>query len=33
VHQNPDLDQVVAAWDDLPDLIKAQILALVKIRT
>jgi hypothetical protein len=30
VSKNPDLDQVVAAWDDLPDLIKAQILELVK---
>ena len=33
VHQNPDLDQVVAAWDDLPDQIKAQILELVKTST
>ena len=33
VSKNPDLDQVVAAWDDLPDLIKAQILELVKIST
>ena len=33
VHQNPDLDQVVAAWDDLPDLVRAQILALVKTST
>ncbi len=33
VHQNPDLDQVVAAWDDLPDLIKARILELVKTST
>jgi hypothetical protein len=33
VHQNPDLDQVVSAWDDLPDLVKSQILALVKTST
>ena len=33
VSKNPDLDQVVAAWDDLPDLIKAQILELVKTST
>jgi hypothetical protein len=33
VHRNPDLDQVVNAWDGLPDLIKAQILALAKTRT
>ena len=33
VHQNPDLDQVVAAWHDLPDLIKVQILELVKTST
>ena len=33
VHQNPDLDQVVAAWDDLPDLIKARILELAKTST
>ena len=33
VHQNPDLDQVVTAWDDLPDLIKARILELVKTST
>jgi hypothetical protein len=30
VSKNPDPDQVVAAWDGLPDLIKAQILELVK---
>ena len=33
VSKNPDLDQVVAAWDDLPDLIKARILELVKTST
>jgi hypothetical protein len=33
VLKNPDLDQMVAAWIDLPDLIKAQILELVKIST
>ena len=33
VSKNPDLDQVVSAWDDLPDLIKAQILELVKTST
>ena len=33
VSKNPDLDPVVAAWDDLPDLIKAQILELVKTST
>jgi hypothetical protein len=33
VSKNPELDQVVAAWDDLPDQIKAQILELVKIST
>ena len=33
VSKNPDLDQVVAAWDDLPNLVKARILELVKIRT
>ncbi len=33
VSKNPDLDQLVAAWDDLPDLIKAQILELVKTST
>jgi len=33
VSKNPDLDQVVAAWDDLPDLIKVQILELVKTST
>ena len=33
VSKNPDLDQVVAAWDDLPDQIKAQILELVKTST
>ena len=33
VSKNPDLEKVVAAWDDLPDLIKAQILALVKTST
>ena len=29
----PELEKVVAAWDGLPDLIKAQILELVKIST
>ena len=33
VSKNPDLDQVVAAWDDLSDLIKVQILELVKTST
>ena len=33
VSKNPDLEKVVAAWDDLPDLIKAQILELVKTST
>ena len=33
VSKNLDLDQVVAAWDDLPDLIKARILELVKTNT
>ena len=33
VSKNPNLDQVVAAWDDPPALIKAQILELVKIST
>ena len=33
VSKNPDLDQVVGAWDDLPDLIKARILELVKTST
>ena len=33
VSKNPDLDQVVVAWDDLPDQIKAQILELVKTST
>jgi hypothetical protein len=33
VHQNPDLDQVVAAWADLPDLVRARILELVKTST
>ena len=33
VSKNPDLEKVVTAWDDLPDLIKAQILALVKTST
>ena len=33
VSKNPDLDQVVAAWDDLPNLVKTRILELVKIRT
>ena len=33
VSKNPDLDQVGAEWDDLPDLIKAQILELVKTST
>ena len=33
VSKNPDLDQVVAAWDDLPDLIKERILELVKTST
>ena len=30
VHRHPDLDQVVAAWDDLPDLVRARILELVR---
>ena len=33
VSKNPDLDQVVAAWDDLPGLVKTRILELVKIST
>ena len=33
VSKNPELKKVVAAWDGLPDLIKAQILELVKIST
>ena len=33
VSKNPELEKVVAAWDGLPDLIKAQILELVKIST
>ena len=33
VSKNPDLDQVVAAWDDLPNLVKARILELVKTST
>ena len=33
VSKNPDLEKVVTAWDDLPDLIKAQILVLVKTST
>jgi hypothetical protein len=30
VHQNADLAQVVGAWDDLPDLVRARILELVR---
>ena len=33
VSKNPELEKVVAAWDGLPDLIKARILELVKIST
>ena len=33
VSKNPDLERVVVAWDDLPDLIKAQTLELVKTST
>ncbi len=33
VSKNPDLEKVVTAWDDLPDLIKAQTLVLVKTST
>jgi len=33
VSKNPDLERVVAAWDDLPDLIRTQILELVKTST
>ena len=33
VSKNPDLEKVVAAWDDLPGLVKAQILELVKTST
>ena len=33
VSKNPDLDQVVVEWDDLPDQIKAQLLELVKTST
>ena len=33
VSKNPDPDQVVVAWDDLPEQIKAQLLELVKTST
>jgi len=33
VSKNLDLEKVLAAWDDLPELVRAQILALVKTST
>ena len=33
VSKNPELEKVVAAWDDLPGLVKARILELVKTST
>jgi hypothetical protein len=30
VYGNPEIAEVAAAWDDLPDLVKAKILKLVR---